>query len=93
MHAMLRSFGDTGSDDVIVYNSPFSLFFLTQSLPLSVSPFLTLVYLPLVLESCEHGCYGHAVRAFFHTKLKKVCDLFKCSFIFISHSRLLSTGR
>lgn len=60
MHAMLRFFGDTGSGDVIVYNPPFSLFF-TQSLPLSVSPFLTLVHLPLVLESCEHGGYGHAL--------------------------------
>lgn len=64
MHAMLRFFGDTGSGDVIVYNLSFFLFSPTQFLPLSISPFLTLVYLPLVFESCEHGGYGHAVGAF-----------------------------
>lgn len=57
MHAVPGFFGDTGSGDVIVYN-PLAFF---HTLPVSGSAFLTLAYLPLVLESCEHGGYGHGL--------------------------------
>lgn len=55
MNALLSFFCDTGSGDVIVYNA--QAFSHTHSLRLRVS----LIYLPPVLESCEHGGYGHGL--------------------------------
>lgn len=74
-----------------------------HTLPVSGSAFLTLAYLPLVLESCEHGGYGHGLWALWlrqmhthrNTELRgwELGNPCKCSSVFISHSRPLTPGR